>query len=156
TLWAPWAPWAQKPDTHSAPVAHARPLTLSPHDPFVQTAGDAQSASDEHTLLQTPAPHRNGKQEPVAGVTHSPAPSQVEVPVNCVVVAGHVDALQVSPLRYFWHPPAPSHLALVPQLGWPWSRHMPDGSVMPTATFVQVPSVPLSAHDRQAPVQALL
>jgi hypothetical protein len=149
-------PCAQKPETHSAPVAHARPLTLSPHDPFVQTAGEAQSASEVQVPLQTPVPHRNGKQDPVAGVTHAPAPSHVEVPVNWVLAAGQVDALHVVPLTYFWQFPAPSHLLLVPQLGAPWSTQVPAGSLAPTATLVQVPSVPASAHDRHAPVHALL
>jgi hypothetical protein len=149
-------PWAQKAELHSTPVAQARPLALSPHDPLVQTAGDAQSASAVQVPLHTAAPHWNGKQELVAGVTHRPAPSQVEVGVNWVVAVGQVDALQAVPLTYFWQAPAPSHLLLVPQVAAPWSRQVPSGSAPPVATLVHVPSVLPSAHDRHAPVQALL
>jgi|SRR5215831_14030529 len=34
--------------------------------------------------------------------------------------------------------------------------HMPAGSALPAVTLVQVPSVPFSAQERHAPVQALL
>jgi hypothetical protein len=44
---------------------------------------------------------------------------------------------------------------LVPQLAAPWSLQSPAGSTVPLATLVQVPSVPDSAQDWQAPVQAL-
>jgi hypothetical protein len=94
-------PCAQNPDWHSAPVAHALPSVLSPHEPFVHTAGEAQSPSVVQVFLQTPVPHRNGKHELVAGVTQAPAPSQVDVAVNWVVVAGQVDGLQLVPLTYF-------------------------------------------------------
>ena len=112
-------PSAQNPDWHSAPVAHAFPSALSPQEPLVHTAGEAQSESAVQVALQTLAPHWNGKHELVAGVTHAPAPSQVDVGVNCVVVAGQVDALHVVPFAYFWHAPAPSHLLLVPQVAEP-------------------------------------
>jgi hypothetical protein len=40
----------------------------------------------------------------------------------------------------------------VPQLGAPLSVHCPRGSV-PAGTGVQLPRLPATAHDRQAPVQ---
>ena len=44
---------------------------------------------------------------------------------------------------------------MVPQVDDPWSLQMPVGSVVPVATLVQVPTVPESAQDWQAPVQLL-
>jgi hypothetical protein len=43
----------------------------------------------------------------------------------------------------------------VPQLAAPASWQRPAGSATPVGTFVQAPSVPVSAHDWQAPEQAL-
>ena len=63
---------------------------------------------------------------------------------------------QVVPTAYFWQAPAPSHLLLVPQVLAPWSTQVLVGSGEPAATLVQVPADAASAHDRQAPVQALL
>jgi hypothetical protein len=83
-----------------------------------------------------------------------PAPSQVEAPVKVTDPVGQVAAEQVVPLAYFWQAPA-WHFPLVPQVAVPWSLQMPAGSVVPVATLVQVPIVPASEQDWQAPVQAL-
>ena len=48
----------------------------------------------------------------------------------------------------------PSQVPSVPQLGAPWSVHWFSGSC-PAGTVEQVPPVPVSAHDRQVPVQAV-
>jgi hypothetical protein len=89
-----------------------------------------------------------------AGFTQVPAPSQVEAPVKVPVPVGQLAARHDVPLGYFWHTPAWQR-PLVPQLLAPWSLHIPVGSALPVATLVQVPVVPDSAHDWQAPVQAL-
>jgi hypothetical protein len=47
----------QNPDEHSAAVTQACPGGLRPHEPLMQTAGDAQSESAVHEFLQTLAPH---------------------------------------------------------------------------------------------------
>jgi hypothetical protein len=44
----------------------------------------------------------------------------------------------------------------VPQLAAPWSLQRPAGSTVPFATLVQVPRLPVSAQDWQAPAQAEL
>ena len=75
----------------------AWPFPLRPHDPLAQMAGEAQSAFDVQEFLHTPVPHRNGKQVLAAGVTHLPAPSQVDVFVKVVVVDGQVEARQLVP-----------------------------------------------------------
>jgi hypothetical protein len=159
------APWqavaqqvccAQKPLPHSAAVAQVWPLLLRPQEPALQTAGEAQSASEAQEFLQTLTPHWNGKQGPGAGVTQVPAPSQVEAAVNTVVPTGQLEPMQVVPCRYFWQAPLPSHFPSVPQEVAPWSLHIPAGSTALTGTLVQVPSALLSAQDWQAPPQAAL
>jgi len=144
----------QKPDLHSAPLAQVRPGSLSPHEPFVQTAGGSQSALAVQAPLHALVPHTYGKQELEAGLMHVPAPSQVCVPVKVTVPVGQVAAPQAVPLAYFWQEPA-WHLPLVPQEAAPWSLHIPAGSALPVGTLVQVPSVPESAQDWQGPAQVL-
>jgi hypothetical protein len=113
----------------------------------LQTAGEAQSASEVQEFLQTLTPHWYGKQGPEPGVTHFPAPSQVEAAVNTVVPTGQLEPMQVVPCRYFWQLPFPSHLPSVPQDGAPMSLHIPAGSTALTGTLVQVPSALVRAHD---------
>jgi hypothetical protein len=48
----------------------------------------------------------------------------------------------------------PSQAPSVPQLGGIWSPHWSSGSC-PAGTVEQVPLVPVSAHDRHVPVQAV-
>ena len=139
-------PCRQNPDLHSEPSAQTVPFTLRPQDPFMQMAGDAQSAFALQAALHALDPHRYGAHEREVGLTHLPLPSQVEFAVNVGVPDGQVGSAHDVPLAYFWHAPA-WHLPLVPQLAAPWSLHMPEGSALPVATLVQVPSVPDSAHD---------
>jgi len=148
-------PWLQKPDLHSSPLAQVRPGSLRPHDPLAQTAGASQSALLVQAALQAFDPQTYGKHEVEEGVRQVPAPSQVALPVKVTEPAGQVALAQVVPLGYFWQAPA-WHLPFVPQEVAPWSLQSPAGSDAPSATFVQVPSVPLSAQDWQLPVQALL
>jgi hypothetical protein len=76
-------------------------------------------------LLQAFAPHRYGSQVMEVGVTHVPAPSQVEAGVNVVVPLGQLGSRQVVPCTYFWQFPWPSHLPLVPHDEAPASRQIP-------------------------------
>jgi len=64
----------------------------------------------------------------------------------------HVCATQTVPAAYRRQAPLPSQVPSVPQLAAPLSMHWFSGSA-PTGTKVQVPEVPVSAHDRQVPVQ---
>ena len=59
------------------------------------------------------------------------------------------------PAAYFWQAPAPLQKPLLPQLAAPASVHWLSGS-WPAGTLVQVPMLLGSAHDWQAPVQAVL
>jgi hypothetical protein len=111
-------PCAQNVDWHSPPSAHVLPRPFRPHEPFVHTAGVAQSASLVQAALQTPPPHWKGKQELELGVMHAPRPSQVEPGVKVVVPAGQVEPAHAVPRAYFWHAPA-WHRPFVPQLAGP-------------------------------------
>jgi hypothetical protein len=78
------------------------------------------------------------------GVTHLPAPSQIDCAVK--VPDAHVAPLHAIPAAYFWHAPA-AQRPFVPQLAAPWSTQIAFGSTVPVGTFVHVPSLPASAHD---------
>jgi hypothetical protein len=147
------APCAQMPLPHSVPPPHTAPSGLRPHDPALQEEGAAQSASAVQDDLHTAAPQANGAQELDIGVTQVPAPSQVAAGVNVVPVGGQLAPAQGVPCTYFWQAPA-WHLPSVPQLGPPLSTQAPAGSGAPVATAVQVPMVPVSAHETQEPAQA--
>jgi hypothetical protein len=111
-------PCAQCPFRHSTSVEQTAPSSLSPQEPLMQTAGDTQSALAVQPVLQTAVPHRNGAQDDPAGVTHLPAPSQVEVGVKAVVPVGQLEPLHCVPAAYLWQAPA-AHLPLLPQLALP-------------------------------------
>jgi hypothetical protein len=83
-----------------------------------------------------------------------PAPSHAAAAVKVVDPAGQVASAHGSPCAYFWHAPA-SHMPLVPHVAGGITVHVPDGSGAPVATFVHWPIVPASAHDLQAPAQAV-
>jgi len=85
-------------------------------------------------------------------VRQVPPPSQVRAGVK--VVPTHVEAAQVVPLAYRRQPPDPSQNPSVLHDDAPWSVHWFRGSC-PAGTDVQVPTLPVSAHDWQVPVQAV-
>ena len=62
--------------------------------------------------------------------------------------------LQLTPLRYSWQAPAPSHLPFVPQLAAPLSVQDLRVSALPAATMVHLPCEPGRPQLRQEPVQA--
>jgi hypothetical protein len=92
-----------------------------------------------HVFAHAPDVHRNGAHDWVFAVhapfEHCPASFSVDV-------LAHVAAEHVVPFAYFWQPPAPSHLPIVPQLGAPWSTHAPFGSTAPAIMGEQVPGEP--------------
>jgi hypothetical protein len=100
-LVAQQTPCVQSLDLHSSALEQVRPLSLRPHDPFVQTAGGLQSAFALQAFLQAEEPHMYGEHEDEAGVTQVPAPSQVDDPVKVTVLLGQVALLHVVPLAYF-------------------------------------------------------
>jgi hypothetical protein len=136
---------------HSAPLTQTAPFGLRPQEPPMQEAGAEQSALVVHVALQAPVPQMYGKQEVAPGVTQVPAPSQLDIPVNRVVPVGQDAARQVVPAAYRWQAP-PWQRPLRPHVSVVWVVHISAGSRAPVATLVQVPSEPLSAHDRHGPV----
>jgi hypothetical protein len=148
------APWAQMPLPHSVPPAQTAPVGLSPHEPATQVAGWAQSAAALQVDLHAAVPQPKGKHELDIGVAQAPAPSQLEAGVKVVPAAGQLAAAQAVPFTYFWQAPA-WHLPLVPQLVPPWSTHEAAGSGRPAGIAAQVPIMPASAQDSQAPAQAV-
>jgi hypothetical protein len=144
---------AQKPEPHSGPSAQVAPGGLSPHEPLEQTAGASQSAFAAQVALHAEAPQRNGKQDVAGGVTQAPAPSQVEPGVKVVELAGQAASPHGVPCANFWQAPA-SHMPFVPQPEAAVAAQVFDGSGAPEATSPQMPMAPVSAHERQAAVQA--
>src|SRR6476469_8950497 len=71
-------PCSQKFERHSSCLRQTAPFGLRPQDPFTHTAGDWHWLSAVHDGRHAFAPQVNGKQGFAAGVTHVPAPSQVD------------------------------------------------------------------------------
>ena len=147
-------PWAQTVLWHSVPAWQTAPLGLSPHEPLLQVAGAAQSLSAAQVDRQALGPHANGKQDVAAGTVQVPAPSQVPPAVKVLPGIGQLAFLQAVPWGYFWQAPA-WHLPSVPQEVGPLSMQSPAGSGSPVGTAVHSPIVPVMAHEKQAPVQAV-
>ena len=98
------------------PSRRPAPAALRPHEPFVQTAGDAQSASAVQEALQTrSSPQRygeaggRGRGDAVAGAVAGRRRREGRRPA-----AGSSTPCTGSPCAYCWQAPA-SHLPFVPQ-----------------------------------------
>lgn len=65
----------------------------------------------------------------------------------------HDGCLQTTPVGYLRQEPLPSQVPSKPQLALPWSGQSSRGSV-PTSASTQVPMLPGSAHEWQAPEQS--
>jgi hypothetical protein len=120
-----------------------------------QMLGAAQAALSVHAVLHVAPLHAKGAHGIVLAGRHVPAPSQVRASVCVEPPTGHDGAAQTVPAAYTWQAPAPSHTPVVLQLAAPASVQVPAGSAPPCGTGAQVPSVPASAHDMQAPAQAV-
>jgi hypothetical protein len=90
-------PCAQNPLAQSPAAAQLAPGGRKPHEPLLQTFGEAQSASAVQVDLHAAVPHLNGKQELCGGVTHAPAPSQADAGVSVMVFAGQLAAAHAVP-----------------------------------------------------------
>jgi hypothetical protein len=86
-----------RPDEHWLLAVHGPPFGSRPQEPLMQVALGAQSALAVQVALQTAAPHAKGKHDVEVGVTHLPAPSQVDWLVKVVVAAGQVGSLHFVP-----------------------------------------------------------
>src|SRR4051812_46605777 len=115
--------------------------------------GKTQSASTLHAVLQLVVPlHMYGVQLVVVAVLHVPAPSQVRAFVCVDSPEAQLEATQIAPAAYRWQAPAPSQTPVVPQEPTPWSLQVPCGSLVPTATLLQVPALADRLHDLQVPL----
>jgi hypothetical protein len=145
---------AQWPELHMASAVHVEPVERRPQLFVVvlQVFGDAQSVVAPHIVLQTFAvvSHAYGVQSDELTVLQTPVPSQVRDGVK--VEPAQLCAAQTVPEAYRRHLPLPSQLPSVPQVAAVASAHAARGSV-PAAMLVQVPRVPVSAHEAQVPEQ---
>jgi hypothetical protein len=142
------------PEAHWLVAVQGPPFGSRPHEPLMQVAFGAQSAVAVQVALHAATPQAYGKHDATLGVTHLPAPSQLDLPVNVVVPDGQVGSAHFVLAAYFWQAPAVQR-PFVPQLGAPWSTHMAFGSSVPVGTFVHTPSVPARPHDLQAALQVV-
>jgi len=100
---------------------------------------------------QTYLPHGSG-----VAAAHVPAPSQFRGD-SAVVAFMHAGPAHCVPLTCLRHPPAPSQVPSVPQVDAPVVGHCDATSGgLPAAIGEQVPTLPVSEHDVQVPVQAVL
>jgi hypothetical protein len=134
----------QFPVVHSCPVPQVAPgacfgLQVPPVP--VQKKPVAQSVSALQTILQAVVPLQRKPLHDCVTFEQSP-PAQEPADVSVADVAGQLAAEHTVPFGYFWHPPAPSHLPLVPQLAAPWSVQNVAGACVPGATGEHIPGDP--------------
>src|SRR4029079_12995632 len=77
------------------------------------------------------------------------------MPASFWVAPVQVAAAQVVAPEYFPHAPEPSQVPSSPHVIMPSSEHCPSGST-PAGTLMHSPSLPVIAHDLQAPAHAVL
>jgi hypothetical protein len=151
-------PCWQRLVAHSEPAEQDVPFGFSEQVPPLHTVGDTQSASAVHLPLQlfmVLASHsRFPGQLPGVTVLHVPAPSQVAAGVSTDPV--QLAAAHCVPLGQSRQCPAPSHRPSVKQPAAEVIVHwLKVAGACPAGIGEQVPAEPLSAHDRQVPVQAV-
>jgi hypothetical protein len=152
-------PCWQRLVAHSDPDEHEVPFGFNEQLPALHTVGETQSASALHVVLQlfiVVASHtRLPGQLPGVTVLQVPAPSQVAAGVSTdpVQLAG----AHCVPLGQLRQCPAPSQRPSVAQPEAAVIVHWVSvAGAWPAGMGEQVPAEPLSAHDRQVPVQAEL
>jgi hypothetical protein len=149
-------PCTQKFETHSAFIAQVVPGGFLPQLPFMQLFGDTQSEFvvhvDPHALVD---PHLNGSHIDAVPVLHRPAPSQV--PADVSVDPEQDGGVHCVPAVYCSQAPAPLHLPSSPQVDAFAIGHCEaTAGAAPAAMAVQVPAVPMRAHDMQVAAQPVL
>jgi hypothetical protein len=147
-------PCSQKPELHCAGALQVDPTGSRPQLVPVQVLGDAQSAVVVQVVRQAPpVPQAKGAQLDAVTVWQVPVPLQVRACVKVVPV--QVGIAHCVPAAYSRQAPAPLQEPSVLQAVAPRSAHWFSGSV-PFCTMVQVPTVPVSAHDWQVPPHAVM
>jgi hypothetical protein len=149
-------PCTQKFETHSAFIEQVVPGGFLPQLPLMQLFGDTQSEFvvqvDPQALVD---PHLNGSHIDAVPALHRPAPSQVPADVSMdPVQEGGVHCV---PAAYCSQAPAPLHLPSSPQVDAAAIGHwLATTGAAPAAIAVQVPVVPVRAHDMQVAAQPVL
>jgi hypothetical protein len=155
--WLQQYPCAQKPESHSVAVVHAAPVGFNVQVPALQMLGATQSASAVQVVRQAApaASHLYFPHALVVAAAQTPAPSHPRDDVN-------VDPLQLAaahdvPMTYLRHAPAPLHVPSLPHVEAAVSGHcVATSGGWPVAIGEHVPTLPVTEHDMQVPVQALL
>jgi hypothetical protein len=107
-----------------------------------------QSLSLPHVVRQALTPsHLYGAQDSVV-TEQLPEVPQVAASVCTVLCAGHDAAAHTVLAAYFWQPPAPSHLPVLPQVDAVSGGQKAAGAAVPAGASVQVP-VPERLHTWQ-------
>jgi hypothetical protein len=157
--WLQQYPCAQKLEAHSPAAVHAAPLGLSVQMLALQMLGATQSVAAVVQLVrQAPVvvsqvyfPHGLDVAAP-----QTPAPLQVRAD-KATVELEHIGAAHWVPLTCLRHAPAPSQLPSLPHVDAAAAGHCEATSGgAPGPIGEHVPTLPVSEHDMQVPVQALL
>ena len=157
--WLQQYPCAQKLEPHSPGVVHAAPVGLSVQMLALQMLGATQSVAAVVQLVrQAPAvvsqvylPHGLDVAAP-----QTPAPLQVRAD-RAIVALEHIGAAHWVPLTCLRHAPAPSQVPSFPHVVAAAAGHCAATSGgAPGAIGEHVPTLPVSEHDTQVPVQAEL
>ena len=137
---------------HWPAVVHAVPFGSCVQTLPTQLNPVTQSALLAQLVLQFVALQTYGLHDRSIPAAQVPALSQR--PARCSAPALHESLPHTMLTAYFRHAPMPLHWPSRPQVETPSSAHWPSGS-WPSGTFRQVPSLPATAHDLQAPVHAV-
>jgi hypothetical protein len=155
--WLQQYPWAQNPESHSVAIVQALPVGFSVQVPALQMLGDTQSASAVQVVRHA-APAASHLYLPhglVVAAAHTPAPSHNRADVNVETV--QLPATHCVPTAYLRHAPAPLQVPSFPQVVAAAIGHCDATSgASPAAIGEHVPTLPVSEHDMQVPVHALL
>jgi hypothetical protein len=146
--------WAE---LHIAAAVHAAPLGNLPQLMLTQLFGDTQSVLAPQVVLQVgvAVSQTYGSQAELVTDRQTPVPSQVRCGVS--VEPMQVAAAHWVPAAQKRHAPVPLHIPSVPQPVEAVVMHCVAGvGAVPLGTLLQVPTLPVSAHDLHVPVQAAL
>jgi hypothetical protein len=157
--WLQQYPWAQNPESHSLAIVHAVPIGLSVQMLALQMLGATQSVAAVMQVVrhafavvsQVYFPHGV-----VVAAPQTPAPSHVRGD-RAVVEFMHAGAAHCVPLTNLRQAPAPLQVPSLPHVDATAAAHCDATSGgLPAAIGEQVPTLPVTEHDRHVPVQAEL
>jgi len=124
---------------------------MGTHDMFVSQVFPAEQSVGSPAVVQaekqagTVASQANGLQSVTVPELQLPVPSQKRVDVRPLALE-HVALAHITEPSANAHFAEPSHLPVVPQPMLPDGMQVPEGSVVPASTCVQVPSAVGSAQ----------